>query len=79
MLAQTDASPLQKQAYPSSSLSPQAPSRPQWLPTGQRPQLEAAFNSTRDRSPGRWGLPLLLFRAQLPMVRPSHRSQAWPL
>ena len=56
MLAQADASPLQKQAYASSSLRPQAPSRLQWLLTGQRPQLEAALNSTRDRSPGRWGL-----------------------
>ena len=77
-LAQADASPLQKQAYASSSLRPQAPSRPQWLLTGLRPQLEAALNSTRDRSPGRWGLrccpsmPTSLWSAFLTGARRGH-------
>ena len=55
-LAQADAGPLQKQVYPSLLSSAPSPFRPQWLLTGERPQLEEALNSTRDRSPGRWGL-----------------------
>ena len=47
-----------------------SPFRPQWLLTGERPQLEEALNSTRDRSPGRWDSTAAL-HAHLLLVQPS--------